>query len=335
MQLIKRRIINILLVLVAVIFSGIAGYMLIEKWTFIDAIYMTIITLTSVGFGEVRPLSTGGRIFTIFLILGGVGALFYGISVVTEFIIEGGLQNLLRRRNMDKLISGLDNHYIICGAGETGRFAIDEFIKTRNSFIVIEPDIEQLKNVDNLNKLTYLEEDPTKDEVLVRAGIKRAKGLVSALSTDKDNLFVVLSARELNPQLRIVAQAVEQESEPKLLKAGADSVVLPNFIGGLRIASEMIRPTVVAFLDVMIRGRDIALRVEEAGILPGSQFIGQTLGEVEVPKRTGLIVVAIKDSADGRYHYNPGAATRLKQGDVLIVLGSIEQLENLKNLIKG
>ncbi|MEA3328350.1 MAG: NAD-binding protein [Candidatus Omnitrophota bacterium] len=331
----KKKVINILLVLGGVILSGIMGYMLIERWTFIDAAYMTIITLTSVGFGEIHPLSTIGRVFTIFLILGGVGALFYGISVIAAFIIEGGLRDLLKRRTMDKLISNLNDHYIICGAKETGRFAVDEFVNTGNKFVIVEPDVKEIKKIDNLDKLSYLEEDPTKDEVLLRAGIKKAKGLVSALSTDKDNLFVVLSARELNPDLRIVAQAVEQESEPKLLKAGANCVVLPNFIGGLRMASEMIRPTVVSFLDVMVRGRDITLRVEEAGILPGSPFVGQTLGEVEVPKRTGLIVVAIKDSQNGRYCYNPGAAARIKQGDILIVLGSVEQLENLKNLIRG
>ncbi|GAH80518.1 unnamed protein product, partial [marine sediment metagenome] len=180
---------------------------------------------------------------------------------------------------MDKLINRLDDHYIICGARDAGRSAIDEFVKTKSNFIVIEPDIEQIKMIDNSDKLPYMQDDPTKDDALLKAGIKKAKGLISALSNDKDNLFVVLSARELNPRLRIVAQAVEEESEPKLLKAGANSVILPNVIGGLRMASEMLRPVVVAFLDIMIRGRRMTLRVEESEILSGSGFIGKTLGE--------------------------------------------------------
>ena len=235
---------------------------------------------------------------------------------------------------MDKLINRLDEHYIICGARNAGRSAIDEFVKTKSNFIVIEPDIEQIKMIDDSDNLPYMEDDPTKDDALLKAGIKKAKGLISALSNDKDNLFVVLSARELNPQLRIVTQAVEEESEPKLLKAGANSVILPNVIGGLRMASEMLRPVVVAFLDIMIRGRGMTLRMEEAGILSGSSFIGKTLGEAEVPRRTGLIVVAIKDSKDGDYHYNPGASTTLKENDVLIVMGDVEQTRKLRELIK-
>ena len=331
----KNKIINILLVLTGVIITGIAGYMIIEKWTFIDSAYMTVITLSSVGFSEVQPLSTAGKVFTIFLILGGLGALFYGISLITEFIAEGGLHELLRRRKMNKLISQLDNHYIICGASDTGRSTIDEFIKTKSNFIVVEPDIEQIKKIDDSGNLPYyMEDDPTKDDTLLKAGIKKAKGLISVLPTDKDNLFVVLSARELNPRLRIVAQAIEEDSKPKLLKAGADSVILPNVIGGLRMASEVLRPAVVTFLDLMIRGKEMTLRVEEAMISSSSSFIGKTLGEAEVPRKTGLIVVAIKDGEDKGYHYNPGASTILKENDILIVMGNVEQTRKLKELIK-
>ncbi len=172
----KSRITNILLVLVVVIITGITGYMIIEKWTFIDSAYMTVITLSSVGFSEVHPLSIAGRVFTIFLILGGLGALFYGISLITEFIAEGGLHELLRRRKMNKLISQLNNHYIICGAGDTGRATIDEFVKTRSNFIVVEPDIKQIKKIDDSDNLPYIEDDPTKDDTLLKAGIKKATG---------------------------------------------------------------------------------------------------------------------------------------------------------------
>ncbi len=330
----KNRIIHILLVLAVVISTGIAGYMIIEKWSFIDSAYMTIITLSSVGFSEVYPLSIAGKVFTIFLILGGLGALFYGISLITKFIAEGGLHELVRRRKMNKLISQLNDHYIICGAGDTGRSTIDEFVKTRSNFVVVEPDIEQIKKIDDSDSLPYMEDDPTKDDALLKAGIKKAKGLISALPSDKDNLFVVLSARALNPRLRIVSQAIEEDSKPKLLKAGADSVILPNVIGGLRMASEILRPAVVTFLDFMIRGKEMTLRVEEASISSGSSFIGKTLGEAEVPRKTGLIVVAIKDSEEGGYHYNPGASTKLKKGDILIVLGDVEQTRKLKELIK-
>jgi voltage-gated potassium channel len=327
------RLIRIGLVLLLVIVVGTAGYRLIEHesgWSVLDALYMTVITLASVGFGEVHPLSPAGRVFTIFLILGGTGVLVYGISTLTAFIVEGELTSVLRRRKMQRGIDKLTDHFIVCGADNTGRYAIDELAKTRQHFVVIDRNPERLKELEARGILT-LHGDATHDTVLLAAGIARARGLISALHSDADNLFVTLTAKGLNARLRVISKAVEEASEAKLRRAGADGVVMPNYIGGLRLASELIRPAVVTFLDRMVRTPDATIRVSPIEIAPHSPLNGQTLAESGLLERDGITVVALL-GADGVYHFNPTRDTRLSPKHTVIVIGEIAVVNALNGV---
>lgn len=332
-MIIPKRLFIAFLALVIVFVIGITGYLIIEKWTLLESCFMTVITLATVGYGETRPLSTLGRIFTIFFIIGGYGVVLYGISSFTAFLVEGELKDILRRRKMEKNISKLTDHYIICGADTTGSFIIEEMQKTNKQFVVIEKDKNIVNDLIEKNIL-IIEGDATHDEVLIEAGIKNSKGLISVLSNDKDNLFVVLTAKGLNSNLRIVAKAVEEESQHKLRRAGADVVVSPNYIGGLRMVSEMIRPAVVSFLDTMMREKETTLRVEDVKITSFSSFIEKTLEELRIPQRVNLIVVAIKHVNRSTYEFNPKASSKLAEGDALIVMGEIAQVEKLRELVK-
>ncbi len=308
---------------------GTLGYRILEGWSFVDALYMTVITMTTVGYGEIRPLSEHGRMFTIGLIITSIGIAGYVVSKLTAFVVEGEIKRILQGRKMDKQIAALHNHIILCGAGRTGLHIAEEFYKTHTPFVVIEQDKEALEDLLRLDSgLLYLQEDATQDETLLRAGIKRAKGLVTTLSEDKDNIFVTLCARSLNPKLRIVARLVEEKNAELLRKAGADEIVSPNAIGGLRMASIMLRPAVVAFLDEVLRVTGQTLRMEEMHVDDTPGLLNRLLGEADIRRRTGLLVVAIKSQTHG-YQFNPGAGTILRSGDILIVVGTEEQLNNL------
>lgn len=327
-----RRLISAILFLVLALIAGVAGYQVIEGWNFSDSLYMTVITLATVGYGETNPLTPTGRIFTMFLIMMGVGSLTYGLTVATAFVVEGTLTDMIGRRRMEAEIHKLSDHIILCGIGETGRHIAEEFTKIRVPFIVIERDEERIKQMlEKVGRFLYIEGDATDDEILLRARIADAKGLVTALHEDRDNVFVILTARGLNPKLRIVSKAVEAESRTKLTKAGADSVVSTNFIGGLRIASEMIRPTVVSFLDKMLRAGGDDVRVAEAKIPAGSQFAGGKLGDARIYEKTGLTVIAV--ARGEKYELNPAPDTQLREGDGLIVCCSVDQLKKLNDLV--
>jgi voltage-gated potassium channel len=328
-----RRLRDAVVLIVAIFIIGVVGYQLIEKWSFLDSLYMTVITLATIGYGETNPLTTQGRVFTIALILSGLGIMGYGLGITATFIVEGELRRLLRRRSMQKKIEKLTNHFIICGAGETGHYVVQEFIKTKTPFVVIENNLEKIKEMRETADICYVTGDATKDATLKEAGIERARGLISALHNDKDNLFVVLTARALNSRLRIVSRVIEAESEHKLKAAGADEVVSPNFIGGMRMASVMIRPAVVSFLDIMLRQQNMTLRLEEVLINDGSWLIGHKLVDTKIDYHTGLIVIAIKRGED--YVYNPPPDTKVERGDNLIVMGDVDQVRKLKDLVTG
>lgn len=325
-----RRLITAILFLVLALIMGIVGYQIIEGWNFIDSLYMTVITLATVGYGETNPLTTSGRVFTIFLIMLGVGALTYGLTAITAFVVEGTLTDIIGRRKMEAEISKLKEHIILCGIGETGRHIAEEFLKVRVPFVVVEKNGERIREMAKIGRFLYTEGDATADEVLLKAGAKQAKGLVTTLPSDKDNLFVILTARGLNPNLRIVTEAVEIDDRTKLTKVGADAIVAPSFIGGLRMASEMIRPTVVSFLDKMLRASGDAVRIEEAKITPGSKLAGCKLAEAGIYEKTGLVVIAIARGEE--YELNPSPDIQLREGDGLIACCSVEQLERLRNL---
>ena len=329
----KAKIIKATVLVIGIFLIGVAGYHFIEGWNLLDSIWMTVITLSTIGFGESHPLSVNGRIFIIFLILTGLGIMGYGLGITATFIVEGELGRLLGRRKMEKDIQKLSNHYIICGAGETGRCVIQEFVKTKTPFVVIENDPTKLNMVRDLENVAYIAGDATKDAILISAGIRRAHGLVSALHSDKDNLFVVLTARSLNENLRIVSRVIEPESEHKLTFAGANSVVSPNFIGGMRMASIMLRPAVVSFLDIMLREENVTMRLEEVILPKGTRMTGISLRDSDIGRQTGLIVIAIKRQEDNKFLYNPNSDTILEENDTLIVLGAVEQVMELRRMV--
>ena len=331
----RRNIIIALSSLVSVFVMGVLGYTIIERdnadheWSLFDAIYMTIITLTTVGYDD-ENMSVGGKVFTVFLLIGGFGVFVYGINASTAFIIEGQFQKIYRRRKMIKAIDKLSNHYIICGLGDTGIHSLDELLQMEVDFVAIEREESRIEHLLETRNFLYVAGDATDDEVLTRAGIERARGLISSLSTDQDNLFTVLSAKQLNPDLTVVSKAVEDNSPPKLLKAGAADVVLADQIGGVRLASRVMRPDVVDFLDIMIRDQETT-RFTQSVIRKDSQLIGLTLGKAQIPDRTGLVTVAVR-SREGRFEYNPAADLKLGQGDALIVIAGNEQLQKLHEL---
>ncbi len=324
----RSRLFYPLLLIVAVAAVGTAGYHLIEGWSLLDSLYMTIITMGTIGYGETHPLSPSGRVFTIILIIASLGIAGYAISSIGAFIVEGELYNVIRGRRMDRRLTNLKNHIILCGGGRVGLAIADECYKTRTPFMIIEQDPAALQPILQIGDILYLEGDATQDETLRLAGIERAKGLVAALGQDKDNVFIVLSARSLNPKLRIVSRVTDEKNAEKLLKAGADEVVSPTMIGGLRMASVMLRPTVVNFLDQMLRLTDQTLRVEEIHVDRIAGLVGKTLAEADLRQRTGMLVVAIKPPG-GTPQFNPDGQIVLKHDDILIVMGTPDQIAAL------
>ncbi len=324
-----RRIIAVAVLLFIV---SSLGYMVLEGYSPLEAVYMTAITLSTVGFGEVKPLSPVGRLFTIGVIIVGVGTGAYLFSTLAEYIVAGEFTGVLRQRRMLQRLSELRDHYIVCGFGRVGEQVALELHGQGLPLVVVDKDPAVADHCDRHN-IPYVIGDATEDETLIEVGIERARGLVAVLDTDADNVFVVLSARSLNPNLMIVARAATESTESKLLKAGADRVVSPYVMAGHRLVSLLLRPNVVHFLDTALRSKDLELWLEEIVIHPDSPLVGKTLEEAEIRKRTGANVLAIIRPAEHRLvDWSP--QLRLQSGDVLIVLGKEEQLAALAALAK-
>ena len=326
----KRQIITPIIAIIGVISFGTIGYSLIEGWNVFDSLYMTITTLTTVGYGEVHALTNAGRAFTIVLILFGVGAMFYALGVAARVIFEGEIREILGRKKLNKKIEKIENHYIICGYGRMGKIICKEMMQNNASFVVIEKTTGILNSIDK--DILVLEGDATQDSVLKAAGVERASALISVLSSDAENLYVVLSARGLNPKLKIVARASEEGVEDKLVRAGADNVISPYHIGGVRIAHTVLKPAVVDFIEFATRSRNIELQIEEIKVKEGSHIVGRGLDECGIRKDLGIIIVAIKRAA-GDMEFNPTSASVIKQGDTLIAMGETKQLEALERLV--
>jgi len=336
MRVFLPRLLWILAFLLVLVTVGTTGYMLIEGWSPGDALYMTVITLTAVGYQEVRPLGAAGRDFTMLLLVGGITWMAVWFAGLTSAIVELDLQDALRRRRSMKEIAHMKDHVIVCGAGRTGRQVAQELETMTSRFVVIEIDparIEKLREF--VPHVHVVEGDATHDQVLIDAGVLRANGLITCLSTDTDNLFVCLSARDLAARLTIVARAYEEETTDKLYRAGADQVVSPNVSGAIRMASVLLRPSVVSFLDIVTRSPDLALRMEQATVGPDSEVDGKTLLQAGIPQRTGLIIIAVrKTTADPNdFRFNPAADTRLEAGDDVIVLGTEDQIAKLRRYV--
>jgi len=329
----EKRLALLGILFLVVMGAGTAGFVLAEGWSVYDAFYMTVITAYTVGYGEVHPLGQTGRLVAIGLILGGTGTLAYGMSMVTALVVEGELRNILGKRRMEKVLARLSGHVIVCGMGESGRHVLEELQLTRQPCAVIERDPAGVKRLERFQGIPLVEGDATDEETLGRARIAKARGLVTTLPSDKDNLYVILTAREMNPALRIVSRAIADESHEKLKRAGADAVVSTNRIGGLRMASEMLRPHVVSFLDTMLRESDGSFRFEQAEVPAGSAAVGRTLAELELHRRVGLVVIAIRRQGSGGFLYNPPADTAIEAGDCLVVCGEPAQIARLRALV--
>ena len=328
-----KKILFFFVIALLMVIIGILGYSFLEGWNLVDSIYMTLITITTVGFGEVHPLNPTGKIFTLFLIFGGMFAISVWLGAITSVIIHREIRPLFWRRRMQKNIQSLENHIIICGAGETVSTVIDEFNRSREKFILIEKNPGVLSDLLEANpNLLMLEGDATKDETLLDANIKKAKGIIAALPTDAENLFVVISAKALNPSIRVVSRAIDTQTQKKLKLVGADYVISHKILEGIRMASVMLRPTVVSFLDVIMRDTEITLRMEDLEVPAKSPFKNKTLRESKIPQVTGLIIIAMKKH-DGRFIFNPGPNNVLEENDEIIVLGQPEQFEKLQNYL--
>jgi voltage-gated potassium channel len=322
----RKQLVLSLLLLVVVVMSAVAAYMWFggPEVTLLDAVYMAVITITTVGYAEIVDTHANPalRLFNIFFIIIGIGIMLYVFSVSTAFIVEGELNHFFRRRKMQKLIRDMHDHLIICGAGETGTYLVKELLRTGNIFVVIDHDEERLKRIGLLGEVPVLKGEGGDEEILMAAQVKKARGLASVLPEDKDNLLLTVTARLLNPNLRIVARCAEPGMSEKLLRHGANAAISPNMIGGLRLASELIRPSVVSFLDTMLRDQSGTMRVDEIVVAEGSAWIGQKLRELDLAGRYELLPLALR-KPDGHMKFNPRDDTVMASGDVLVVMGDI------------
>jgi voltage-gated potassium channel len=328
----RRRFLPLLIIPVLVFGMGIVGYMMIEGWSFSEAFFMTIITLTTVGFGEVHPLTPLGRWFTAVLILLGVSTIAYSLGIAGEYLLTADVPQRLRRRQMQNAIKKLQDHVIVIGYGRVGQSAVEALQDSSQKIVLIEKTEEQVQ--DAMDKgLIVIQGDATDDEVLQEAGIASARTLLVCTGDTRDNLFIVLSARGLNPDLRIIARS-DAESKAKMRRAGADRIVSPYQTGGKYMANIALRPHVADFLDVVTLDNGLELWLEELTIEPGSPLVGQTVGQADIRRRTGVTLAAVL-RRQSQQMLTPEAATHLESGDKLIVLGSRTQLAAMEVMAKA
>ncbi|HMB20454.1 MAG TPA: NAD-binding protein [Spirochaetota bacterium] len=326
----KKLRLSITLLLGTITF-GTFGYHIIEGMPFFDSFYMTMITISTVGFSEVKQLSIAGRIVTILIITSGVTISAYTIGTLLRMFIEGELRKTFGRRKMEKMIKALKNHYIICGYGRIGSLICTELKERNIPFVVIENDPSSIENLEKEHYL-YLSMDATTEEALIAAGITYAKGLVTAVMSDADNVYIILTARGLNSDIFILSRASNENAEEKLKRAGATRVVLPYQIGGRRMAHVLVRPTVVDFLDVAMMDSELGLSMEEAHVKGNSSLVGKNLIESNLRKDYGVIIVAIK-KVTGEMIFNPTPVQKLDAGDDIVVLGKRDDLIRMNKVI--
>ena len=334
-QFALRRIGRAVLLLTAIIVVGTLGYMVLERWSFLDALYMTVITIGSIGFEEVRDLSNdpSGRIWTMILILAGVGTVAYAVSSLVQMLVEGTVTGYFRRRRMEKMIDRLSGHYLVCGFGRVGREVAGEFRAEEIPFVVIDQDESAILECEELGYLALLG-NAADDDVLHQAGISKARGLVAAVDSDADNVFVVLSARRANPDLHIVARTDSDESSNKLRVAGADRTLSPYAVGGKRLARLAVDPSVVDYLDIVThREQGLEFRIEELQISGSTEARTRRIGELrDIEDQAGARILAIKHGDDS-FNVTPSEQDEVVPGDSLIVLGSPEQVRRMEALI--
>lgn len=337
----RRRLLYALLTLVSVVAIAVAGYRILggDKVGFLQALYMAVITLAGVGYGEIVDTSHNPalRVFNMFVVLIGVTLTVYVFSVVTAFLVEGEIRNIFWRRRMERRISELKDHYIVCGLGDTGRYCIDELTKTETPFVAVDnhPDnVKRFQEHASKYDLLYVIGDAADASVLDEAGIASAKGLIAALPSDKDNLVVTVMAHQQNAALRIVARCTDLKFAERLIKAGANATVSPNHIGGLRMASEALRPHVVGFLDLMLKERSRTLRVEEIHIPEGGAWVGLSMTDLDLRHRYHLLPMAVKthgDEKDPKFLFDPPDSYHLSAGDVIVAMGDVHEIHKARH----
>jgi voltage-gated potassium channel len=321
---VNRRFVWAIGILTAVFVAGTVGYMGIEGWGVFDSLYMTTITVGTVGFSEVHPLSPNGRLFTIVLIIAGVGALGFAFGQLVEFVLEGRIQEILEGRRMGKRLEGLSGHTVVAGFGRVGSVVARELSDEGASFVVVDL-ADESETFAREADWVFIRGDATEEEVLEQAGIRRATSIVSCLSSDAENLFVTVTARALNPELFIVARSSHESTEAKLLKAGANRTITPNVISGRRMASMVLHPTVSDYLDIVSSGAGVEFRLQEIQLGADSCFVGRSIADARIREITGAQVVAIV-KGDGSVDANPSAASILAAGERLVVLGTADQV---------
>lgn len=326
----RHLIIVVILSLVLVAFGSL-GYMIIEGWDVMDSLYMTVITLATVGYSEVQPVSTYGRLFTILLIFLGVGFFLYVGGNIIQFLVEGRIRIILGRRKLDKQISGLKNHYIVCGYGRIGRALTLLLIQRYLDVVVIEKDEKRIPVMDD-DGILHLLGSATDEDMLIKAGIYRAKGLLSVLPTDADNVFQVLVSRQLNRDLFLIARASETAAKKTLRTAGADKVVSPYDLGARRMAHAVLRPTVISFLEMAFTDQETDIQIEEVQVSERSRLVGVPLMDSGIRKDLNIIVISIR-RAEGMMRFNPLAESVIQAGDTMVVVGENRNLLKLGKIL--
>jgi voltage-gated potassium channel len=319
--------------LVLIIAGGTAGYVVIEGWGAWDAFYMTIITVTTVGYEEIHPLSRTGEVFTVALLLSGVGAALYTFTLLATVVVEGGLPKRLQRRRHERMLDTITDHFIICGYGRIGSIVAHQFRRQRIPYVVIERNAERLQTAIEEGALG-VEADASREDVLKRVGIERARGLIAAVGTDAENVYAVLTARVLRPELFIIGRAETEDATLKLKRAGADRVISPYQIGGVQMAQTALRPAVVDFMELATSSENLELGMEQITIATGSTMAGRSILEANLRQRHGVIVIGIQRE-DSRMEFNPEPDTAIRPGDKLVVLGRPESLKRLETEASG
>ncbi|MCP4668102.1 MAG: potassium channel protein [Deltaproteobacteria bacterium] len=310
---------------------GTAGYMLMEGWDLLDALYMTVITLTTVGYGEVHEVSRAGRIFTVVLIFLGVGFFVYVVGSVTQFLVEGQMRVILGRRKLENQIKRLKDHYIVCGYGRIGRVLSQHLVRGKLDVVVIEQNRDRIPVMDE-DGIPYIIGEATDEDNLLKAGVERAKVLTTALATDADNVFLALSARQINPGIHVVARASQNSAKKTLYAAGVNVVVSPYDIGARRMAHSILRPTVIHFLELAFTDEDTDIHIEEIPVDADSHLVGKNLQASAIRQQLNLIIISMRKS-DGAMLFNPRAETTIDAGDTVIAVGKNAMLMKLEKLL--
>ncbi len=317
--------------LTGTILFGVMGYHFIEGMTFFESLYMTVITISTVGFMEVRPLSTPGRVLTMVIISTGIVIGAYTLGTLLRMLIEGEIRKTFGRRKVERMISSMKDHFIICGYGRIGSLICRELLAQKIDFVVIERDPDMVEELER-ERILFLPTDATNDDSLLEAGIMRARGIVTAVKSDADNVFITLTAKGIRPDIFIVARSSDEGNESKLLRAGATRVVSPYLIGGKRMAQILIRPTVVDFIDIAVMESSLGLMMEEARVKQGSPLVGKNLIESNLRRDYGVIIVLIK-KMNGELIFNPVPTEILEKDDVIVVLGKTDDMKRLRKTI--